>query len=137
MVRHRTQAPTGRIWVRIANEILMYFRAGRKTQNEVSLDETQDSDGDGSSLSLLDTISVEDERLHLVEMSDRYQMMYACLERCLNERERHILILRYGIGGKEPMTQKDVAKELGISRSYISRIEKKALQKLAEALGNS
>lgn len=99
----------------------MYFRAGRKTQNEVSLDEPQDSDGDGSSLSLMDTISIEDERLHLVEMSDRYQMMYECLEHCLTPRERRILILRYGIGGGEPMPQREVAKELGISRSYISR----------------
>lgn len=113
----------------------MHFRAGRKTQNEVSLDETQDTDGDGSSLSLMDTISVEDERLHLVEMSDRYQMMYDCLERCLSPREQRILILRYGLGGGEPMPQREVAAQLGISRSYISRIEKKALQKLADALG--
>ncbi len=119
----------------IENEILMYFRAGRKTQNEVSLDETQDTDGDGSSLSLMDTISVEDERLHLVEMSDRYQMMYDCLEHCLTPRERRILILRYGLCGAEPMPQREVATQLGISRSYISRIEKKALQKLADALG--
>ncbi len=100
----------------------MHFRAGRKIQNEVSLDETQDADGDGSSLSLMDTISVEDERLHLVEMSDRYQMMYDCLEHCLSPREQRIVTLRYGLGTGEPLTQKEVAAQLGISRSYISRL---------------
>ena len=82
----------------IENEILMHFRAGRKSQGDISLDETQDADGDGSALALLGTISVEDERLHLVEMSDRYQTMYQCLAHCLSERERQILTLRYGLG---------------------------------------
>lgn len=118
----------------IENEILMHFRAGRKSQNEVSLDETQDADGDGSSLSLLDTISIEDERLHLIEMSDRYQTMYECLSRCLTPREQYILALRYGLNGHDPLPQREVAKSLSISRSYVSRIEKKALQKLAEAM---
>lgn len=119
----------------IENEILMHFRAGRKSQGEVSLDETQDADGDGSSLALLDMISVEDERLHQVEMSDRYQKMYCCLDRCLEPRERDILTLRYGLGGGDPMTQREIAAAKGISRSYVSRIEKKALAKLADALG--
>ena len=118
----------------IENEILMHFRAGRKSQNEVSLDETQDADGDGSSLSLLDTISIEDERLHLIEMSDRYQAMYECLSHCLTPREQYILTLRYGLNGLDPLPQREVAKSLAISRSYVSRIEKKALQKLAEAM---
>ena len=122
-------------WVRIVNEILMHFRAGRKTQGEVSLDETQDADGDGSSLALLDMISVEDDRLHQVEMSDRYQKMYQCLDACLDHRERAILSLRYGLSGGEPMTQREIAAAQGISRSYVSRIEKKALAKLAAAMG--
>lgn len=119
----------------IENEILMHFRAGRKTQGEVSLDETQDADGDGSSLALLDMISVEDDRLHQVEMSDRYQKMYQCLDACLDHRERAILSLRYGLSGDEPMTQREIAAAQGISRSYVSRIEKKALAKLAAAMG--
>ena len=119
----------------IENEILMHFRAGRKTQGEVSLDETQDADGDGSSLALLDMISVEDDRLHQVEMSDRYQKMYQCLDACLDRRERAILSLRYGLSGGEPMTQREIAAAQGISRSYVSRIEKKALAKLAAAMG--
>lgn len=119
----------------IENEILMHFRAGRKTQGEVSLDEAQDVDGDGSSLALLDTISVEDEGLHQVEMSDRYQKMYDCLDTCLDDRERGILSLRYGLTGGDPMTQREIAAAQGISRSYVSRIEKKALAKLAAAMG--
>ena len=119
----------------IENEILMHFRAGRKTQGEVSLDETQDADGDGSSLALLNMISVEDDRLHQVEMSDRYQKMYQCLDACLDHRERAILSLRYGLSGGEPMTQREIAAAQGISRSYVSRIEKKALAKLAAAMG--
>lgn len=119
---------------RIANEILMHFRAGRKSQNDVSLDESPDSDGDSNSLALLGTISVEDERLHLVEMSDRYQTMYDCLSRNLSPREKHILTLRYGLNGHDPLPQREVAAALGISRSYVSRIEKKALQKLRTAM---
>ena len=99
----------------------MYFRAGRKSQNDVSLDESPDSDGDSNSLALLGTISVEDERLHLVEMSDRYQTMYDCLSRNLSPREKHILTLRYGLNGHDPLPQREVAAELGISRSYVSR----------------
>lgn len=105
----------------IENEILMYFRAGRKSQNDVSLDESPDSDGDSNSLALLGTISVEDERLHLVEMSDRYQTMYDCLSRNLSPREKHILTLRYGLNGHDPLPQREVAAALGISRSYVSR----------------
>ena len=118
----------------IENEILMHFRAGRKSQNDVSLDESPDSDEDSNSLALLGTISVEDERLHLVEMSDRYQTMYDCLSRNLSPREKHILTLRYGLNGHDPLPQREVAAALGISRSYVSRIEKKALQKLRTAM---
>ena len=121
----------------IENEILMHFRAGRKSQGDISLDETQDADGDGSALALLGTISVEDERLHLVEMSDRYQTMYQCLAHCLSERERQILTLRYGLGREDPLPQREVAARLGISRSYVSRIEKKALRRLREAMDHA
>ncbi|MDR3767493.1 MAG: sigma-70 family RNA polymerase sigma factor [Butyricicoccus sp.] len=113
----------------------MHFRAGRRTANEISLSETLDSDGDGNSLALMDVISCEDEQLHRVELSDRYQQMYAYMETCLDDRERQILKLRYGLGGNEPLTQREIASQHGISRSYVSRIEKKALQKLSEAFG--
>ena len=113
----------------------MHFRAGRKTAGEVSLSEPQDGDDDAGSLRLLDMIAVEDERLHQIEMSDRYQQLYHGLRTRLDDREREIIRLRYGLDGGDPLTQREIAKKLGISRSYISRIEKKALGKLAEALG--
>ena len=118
----------------IENEILMYFRAGRKSANDVSLSESQDGEDDAGSLRLLDLIAVEDERLHQVEMSDRYEQRYRCLRTGLDEREREVIILRYGLDGGEPLPQREIAKKLGISRSYISRIEKKALGKLSAAL---
>lgn len=119
----------------IENEILMHFRANRKTAAEVSLSETLDSDGDGNSLALMDVISCEDEHLHEIELSDRYQEMYQHIEACLDDREKQVIRLRYGLGGGEPLTQREIAGKYGISRSYVSRIEKKALRKLEEAFG--
>ena len=118
----------------IENELLMFFRAGRKSANDVSLSESQDSEDAAGSLRLLDLIAVEDERLHQVEMSDRYEQLYHCLRTKLDEREREVIILRYGLDGGDPLPQREIAKKLGISRSYISRIEKKALAKLSAAL---
>ncbi len=117
----------------IENEVLMHFRAARRGAVEVSLSETLDSDGDGNSLALMDVISCEDENLNEVELSDRYQQMYHYIETRLEEREKEIIRLRYGLGGQEPLTQREVAGQYGISRSYVSRIEKKALSKLAAA----
>lgn len=119
----------------IENEILMHFRANRKTASEVSLSETLDSDGDGNSLALMDVISCEDENLHEIELSDRYQQMYKYMNTYLDEREKQVITLRYGLGGREPLTQREIAGKYGISRSYVSRIEKKALHKLEEAFG--
>lgn len=114
----------------IENEILMYFRASRKTASEISLSETLDSDGEGNSLALMDVISCEDEGLHQVELSDRYQKMHRVIATCLDARERQIIDLRYGLSGGEPLTQREIAKSHGISRSYVSRLEKKALEKI-------
>lgn len=119
----------------IENEILMHFRACRKTATEVSLSETLDSDGDGNSLALMDVISCEDENLNEIELSDRYQQMYRHIDSCLDDREKQIICLRYGLGGDEPLTQREIAARYGISRSYVSRIEKKALHKLEDAFG--
>lgn len=105
----------------IENEILMHFRAGRRTANEVSLSETLDSDSDGNSLALMDVICCEDDRLHEIELSDRYQQMYRFMDDCLDERERAVLRLRYGLGRDEPLTQREIAVRYGISRSYVSR----------------
>ena len=108
----------------------MYFRTLRKQSQEVSLSEPIDSDSDGNAISLLDVISCEDDMLEQVELSDRHQLLYRYLEESLEPREREILFLRYGLTGRPPLPQREVAQVCGISRSYVSRIEKKALKKL-------
>ena len=117
----------------IENEILMYFRAQRKTQGEVSLSDSIDSD-DGSSLSLMDTISVDDNMLEEMDARDSCIKVRQCVKQCLEEREAMVIILRYGLNGKKPLTQREIAEQCGISRSYVSRIEKKALRKLEAAM---
>ena len=106
--------------MRIANEILMYFRAQRKTQGEVSLSDSIDSD-DGSSLSLMDTISVDDNMLEEMDARDSCIKVRQCVKQCLEEREAMVIILRYGLNGKKPLTQREIAERCGISRSYVSR----------------
>lgn len=118
----------------IQNELLMHFRQKRKTAGEVSLSETLDSDGENNSLALIDVICCEDEGIKEVENHDRYHAMNRALADCLDMREREIIRLRYGIGLAAPLTQREVAESLCISRSYVSRIEKKALQKLRSGL---
>ncbi len=120
----------------IQNELLMYFRQKRKSASDVSLSETLDSDSDGGSIALEDMISCEDEGLYAVEEQDRYHAMHRALSSSLSPREREIIKLRYGLGLPEPLPQREIAKLLGISRSYVSRIEKKALEKLRQALEN-
>ncbi len=110
----------------------MYFRTLRKQSQEVSLSEPIDNDSEGNAISLLDVISCEDAMLEQVELSDRQQLLYRYLEEELEPREREILLLRYGLTGRPPMPQREVADACGISRSYVSRIEKKALKKLAD-----
>ena len=118
----------------IENEILMYFRSQRKLQGEVSLSDSIDGDGDGNSLSLLDTISVDDNMLEELDARDACAKVRRCVERCLDEREAMVITLRYGLNAKPPLTQREIAARCGISRSYVSRIEKKALKKLEEAM---
>ena len=116
---------------RIANEILMYFRTLKKSAGDLSLSEAIDSDKDGNTLSLYDVLCSEDTILSQVLLQMNVKRLYQLLDSALDERERHILRLRYGLGGQREYTQREVAQGLGISRSYVSRIEKKALQKLA------
>lgn len=118
----------------IENEILMFFRSQRKLQGEVSLSDTLDTGGDGSSLSLMDVISVDDTMMEDLDNKDACAKVRRCVRQCLTARENRIITLRYGLSGKEPLTQRDVAQRCGISRSYVSRIEKKALQKLEQAM---
>ena len=121
---------------RKANEILMHFRAQRKTQGEASLSDAIDGDGDGNSLSLMDTISVDDDMLEELDARDACIQVRECVKRCLDQREAAIITLRYGLDDRKPLTQREVAAQCGISRSYVSRIEKKALKKLETAMGN-
>ena len=122
-------------WERIANEILMYFRSRKKLQGEISLNDTLDADADGDALSFLDVVGVEDTMYLDIQDRDDCLLVRKLVRDCLTEREREVVTMRYGLGGKMPRTQREVAQKLGISRSYVSRIEKRALQKLEEAMG--
>ena len=114
----------------IQNEILMYFRAQKKLTNEVSMNETIDIDRDGNPLTYEDIISCEDTIAEDIDRKLHTKKALRLVNEILNKRERTIMILRYGLNNKPAMTQRDVAKKLGISRSYVSRIEKSALEKL-------
>ena len=114
----------------IENEILMYFRSQRKLQGEVSLTETLEAAGDGGTLSLMDVIAVDDDMLEELDTRDACAKVRRCVQACLTPRERMIVTLRYGLDDKLPRTQREIAAQCGISRSYVSRIEKKALEKL-------
>lgn len=118
----------------IENEILMHFRAQRKLQGEVSLSDSLEGDGDDGSLSLMDVLSVDDDMLEELDNRDAQEQVRRCVAQCLSKRERTIIVQRYGLDGYAPRTQREIAAESGISRSYVSRIEKKALEKLKVAL---
>ena len=119
----------------IENEILMYFRSRKKTQNEVSLSDTLDTDDDGNSLNLMDVVGVDDTMYADLQDRDDCIRVRELVGEVLTPREREIITLRYGLTGQMPRTQRELAAKLGISRSYVSRIEKRALEKLEEALG--
>ena len=118
----------------IENEILMYFRAQRKLSGELSLSDALDGEEEGNSLSLMDVISVDDTMLDDLDMRDACLKVRRCVSACLTEREANIIRLRYGLDGHQPLTQREIAALCGISRSYVSRIEKKALEKLKTAM---
>ncbi len=118
----------------IENEILMYFRSRRKLQGEVSLSDTLDNDAEGNNLSLMDVIRVDDTMLEDLDIKESCKKVRAAVGRCLTQREAMIITLRYGLGGKRPLTQREIAAKCDISRSYVSRIEKKALEKLRKEL---
>lgn len=117
----------------VENEILMYFRKKKRTANEISLSEHIDTDKDGNELSLIDVISEEDRILDTVCQKMRVERLLEGIRTQLDGRERTIIELRYGLT-EPPMTQKQTAQRLGVSRSYISRLEKKALLTLRKHL---
>lgn len=115
----------------IENEILMYLRAGKKRKNETSLQEPVGVDREGNEISLFDILKSEDRNISdTVELNINSEELYRKINNCLGSRERLVIIMRYGLNNQSPLTQKEVAKRLEISRSYVSRIEKKALEKL-------
>lgn len=118
----------------IENEILMYLRSNRRRASEISLSDAMESDDEGGGLSLFDVIASEDDLdTHITRMETRKQIQSA-VDACLDPREKNVIQMRYGLNGMPPCTQRQTAAALGISRSYISRIEKKALEKLKHAL---
>ena len=119
----------------IENEILMYFRAQKRQQNEVSLSDSIDSDKEGNALQLMDVVGVDDTMLEDLHDRESAQLLHRLVKEKLTVREAEIMRLRYGLGGTVPLTQREVATLFGISRSYVSRIEKKALEKLKAELG--
>ena len=118
----------------IENEILMYFRSQKKLQGEVSLSETIESDREGNALQLMDVIGVDDTMLEDLYDRDSAHRLRRLVKECLTQRESEVIRLRYGLGGTVPLTQREIASTFGISRSYVSRIEKRALEKLRAEL---
>lgn len=118
----------------IENEILMQFRAQKKTAQDISVNEPIDTDSEGNPLTLMDIISTEDEIVEDIYKMTMLKKLSAEVEKISDPREKTIIMMRYGLDGMPPMTQLEVSKRLNISRSYVSRIEKKALKELRKAL---
>lgn len=121
----------------VQNEILMFFRRQKKQQNEVSINDTIDIDKDGNPLTYLDIISVDESIAEDIDLRVHIEKLRELIYSELDKRERDIITLRYGLMGYKPLTQREVAEHLRISRSYVSRIEKKALEKLKDAFGDA
>ena len=120
----------------VQNEILMFFRARKKHQSDISINDTIDIDKDGNPLTYLDIIATDESVENELDLKIHTENLNSYIHSVLNEREKEIVILRYGLKGYKPLAQREVADHLGISRSYVSRIEKAALEKLRRAFGN-
>lgn len=121
----------------VQNEILMFFRSKKKRGVEISINDQIDIDKDGNPLTYLDIISVEESIESELDLKAHISKIRQLVDSVLSPREKEIIVLRYGLKGYQPRTQREVAKYMGISRSYVSRIEKKALEKLKESFGDS
>ena len=121
----------------IQNEILMFFRSKKKGVCDVSINDTIDIDKDGNPLTYLDIIGVEEPIERNLDLKEYISKITDFVDTALDERENKIIVLRYGLKGYMPKTQREVAKYLNISRSYVSRIEKRALEKLRDEFGEN
>lgn len=118
----------------VENEILMYFRSQRKSSQDVSLSDYIETGADGAALALMDVVSDDEDLLERVSNRQDLRKLCQAVDTVLTEQERQVVVARYGLGGGTPLRQREVAKLTGISRSYVSRIEKRALEKLRQAL---
>lgn len=122
------------IEVKVANEILMYFRSQKKSGQDVSLSDYIETETDGAALSLMDVVSDDADLLESIVGRERVAQVRKAVDSCLTRQEREVIQMRYGLDGRQPSRQREVAQKLGISRSYVSRIEKRALEKLRREL---
>ena len=118
----------------VENEILMHFRSQRKSAQDVSLSDFIETGADGTPLQLMDVVSEDTDLLEQISAQETVTQLRRAVNQCLTQQERLVIELRYGLSGSPPMRQREVAQITGISRSYVSRIEKKALEKLREEL---
>ena len=118
----------------VENEILMYFRSQRKSSQDVSLSDYIETSSEGMPLALMDVVGQEEDLLETVSNREMVRQVCKAIDRVLTPQEKQVIVLRYGLGGKTPHRQREVAAVTGISRSYVSRIEKRALQKLRAVL---
>ena len=118
----------------VENEILMYFRSQRKSSQDVSLSDYIETGADGAPLALMDVVSQDEDLLEQVSGREQLRQVCRAVDTVLTEQERQVIVLRYGLGSGSPKRQREVADITGISRSYVSRIEKRALEKLRAAL---
>lgn len=115
----------------IDNELLMYLRAKKKTAREISLYEPIGTDKEGNQIHLLDIVESSEKNLfEIIELNGNMKRLYQYIPKVLNKKEQEIIMLRYGLYNHKPVTQREIAEKIGISRSYVSRIEKRALEKL-------
>lgn len=113
----------------------MYFRSRRKSSQDVSLSDLIETGGDGTALELMDVVAGEEDLLEQLDARENARKLRLAIDRCLTDQEKQVVCLRYGLRGNQPQRQREVAQILAISRSYVSRIEKRALEKLRREMG--
>lgn len=123
--------------VYIANEILMHFRSKKKDSTTISFEDPIDIDSEGNPLTLMDIVFKDNTIVEDIELSKNTEELYRLVEKIEDEREKNIIIHRYGLYGTRPMTQREIAKLMNISRSYVSRIEKKVIEQLSKEFKQS